>query len=121
MSATRVLMNAVVSSPARACEYNGHVPAGGAYRSIVVAWFVVSVLVFVALRTRAAPYGRHRRTGWGPQLPATWGWLIMETPAALCIAALALPVLRRDGYAQGWLLLGLWELHYVHRAFVFPF
>jgi 3-oxo-5-alpha-steroid 4-dehydrogenase 1 len=90
------------------------------YHVVTLGWLAMSLVVFVVLLLRPAPYGRHERGRWGPHLPASWGWLIMETPAVLVIGALALPLLMRDGYAQGWLLLGLWQLHYLQRAFVFP-
>jgi len=91
------------------------------YRGVLLAWFGLSAITFVALFSTSAPYGKHARAGWGPTVPPRWGWLLMEAPAAIVILVFALPPLLRAGYAQGWLLLGLWELHYLQRAFVYPF
>lgn len=91
------------------------------YRWTLWSWLALSVVTFLVLLGRSAPYGRHARGGWGPTLPARWGWLLMEAPAALVMPLLAIPSLLGDGYAQGWLLVGLWEVHYFNRAFVYPF
>ncbi|MCB1037371.1 MAG: hypothetical protein KDD47_26305 [Acidobacteria bacterium] len=74
----------------------------------------------VATGLVTAPYGRHQRGGWGPTLPARLGWVLMEAPSCLFFLALffagdhaleAVPLV----------LLGFWQLHYVHRTFVYPF
>lgn len=89
------------------------------FRAALYAWFALAAVVFVALLLFPAPYGRHRRSGWGPTLSARAGWVAMEAPAVLAIAAVAaLSGRARD--PVGLALLLLWELHYVHRAFVSP-
>jgi protein-S-isoprenylcysteine O-methyltransferase Ste14 len=91
------------------------------YYAILYGWLALSALTFGVLLGRAAPYGRHQRGGWGPGVPARWGWLLMEAPAAIVMPALALPIVLRDAWAQGGLLIALWVLHYGHRGLVFPF
>jgi protein-S-isoprenylcysteine O-methyltransferase Ste14 len=77
------------------------------------------VLVFLVLLFVSAPYGRHRRGGWGPGLPARLGWTFMESPAALVFAGVyALGAHARE--AVPLVLCALWLVHYVNRAFVFP-
>ncbi len=93
----------------------------GLYHTVLLSWLALSAITFGMLLGRTAPYGRHARAGWGRGLPPRWAWLLMEAPAAIVIAIFALPVLLRDGYAQAWLLLALWELHYLQRGFVYPF
>jgi 3-oxo-5-alpha-steroid 4-dehydrogenase 1 len=86
----------------------------------MLAIFIASPVVFIALYFFTAPYGRHTTAGWGPSLSERMGWLVMESPAVLLPAALIImspsPV-RPIALA----LLGLWELHYVYRTLVFPF
>jgi 3-oxo-5-alpha-steroid 4-dehydrogenase 1 len=86
---------------------------------MILAGLVVAMGVFVALFFINAPYGRHTRRGWGPMIPNHISWFIMESPAvilfalffALGTAPKNLPVI---------LFFVLWELHYVHRAFIYP-
>jgi 3-oxo-5-alpha-steroid 4-dehydrogenase 1 len=78
------------------------------------------VLTAIALRFIVAPYGRHARSGWGPSIPSRLGWILMEAPASLAFLGIYLAGDHRTGAAP-LVLLALWQLHYIHRAFVFPF
>ena len=89
------------------------------YWSILYTWFGVAAVTVIALCFLSAPYGRHTRGGWGPSLPSRWGWVVMETPAALAIATCF--AIRPPSSAVPWVMLALWEMHYANRAFVFPF
>ena len=81
---------------------------------------VASAIVFAVLFFIDAPYGRHRRGGWGPTIPARWSWIVMESPSVFLFGALWLanPDLRAPVVA---ILGALWLAHYVQRTFVFPF
>jgi len=95
------------------------IQAGALYSTLLPLSFLLALGVFTALFFVNAPYGRHVRQGWGPRIPARLGWLVMESPAALVFAACfwsggaprSLPLL---------VFLGLWEAHYMHRAFIYP-
>ena len=89
------------------------------FRTILIGWFVLAVAVFIILFFITVPYGRYTRRGWGPGIGSRLGWFIMESVSAL-------------GFAV-WFILGefslsavpivffiLWEIHYVHRAFIYP-
>ena len=89
------------------------------FDAFVVAWLLLAVAVFAVLFFVTAPYGRHLRRGWGPTLPARWGWLLMEAPSPLIFAAFfAIGPFNRD--ATAWVFLAMWVAHYVHRAFIYP-
>lgn len=95
-------------------------PETAIFRWAVIGVLVAAALTFVALFWVTAPYGRHLRSGWGPTLPATAGWVIMESPAVLLFAA----VYFRGSHAGELVplvLLALWQLHYLNRTFVYPF
>ena len=86
----------------------------------VATEFGLAVLTFAALFLVTAPYGRSIRSGWGPVIPSRIGWIVMESPPVLAfIAIYALGQYRSETVPL--VLLVLWQLHYVHRAYVFPF
>jgi protein-S-isoprenylcysteine O-methyltransferase Ste14 len=87
---------------------------------VTVAVLALAVPTFAALLWTTAPYGRHVREGWGPTLPSRLGWILMESPAVLAYAGIY--ALGRHALETGPLvLLAFWQLHYVHRTFIFPF
>jgi hypothetical protein len=87
---------------------------------LVGAIVVLGVLSWAALIFVTAPYGRHTRSGWGPKIPSRLAWIVMESPAVLYFAWV---YARGDHRAElvPLILLGFWQLHYIHRAFVYPF
>jgi protein-S-isoprenylcysteine O-methyltransferase Ste14 len=90
------------------------------YDWLVIAWMALAAVTFVALFFVTAPYGRFTRGGWGPRLPARWGWIIMESPSLIAMVVLfAIGDQRRSPVAI--VLLFLWVAHYFHRSFVYPF
>jgi hypothetical protein len=48
------------------------------------------------------------------------GWLIMESPAAVLFAAFFMSGSAPHGLPS-FVFLGMWEAHYLHRAFIYPF
>ena len=87
---------------------------------LILAGFILAAGVFIALLFVDAPYGRHNRRGWGVPISSNLGWLIMEAPAAVFFGLSFL-----SGSAPRsivlWVFLGMWEAHYIHRAFIYPF
>jgi 3-oxo-5-alpha-steroid 4-dehydrogenase 1 len=75
---------------------------------------------FLLLFFVPAPYGRHVRKGWGPTINNTAGWILMELPAALTLPLLVAWGTRPVNRISLVFVL-LWELHYLHRTFVYPF
>ena len=90
------------------------------FNSLLVAWFVLGAVVFAALFFIAAPYGRHMRKGWGYSVGNKLGWVLMEAPAPIVFAVCLLPGNAKVS-AVSLVFLGLWEVHYLHRAFIYPF
>lgn len=89
------------------------------FNSLLVAWFVLALIVFVALFFIAAPYGRHIRRGWGLTIENRLGWVLMEAPAPIVFAIFFLIGSRTNAVTL--VFLGLWGAHYLHRAFIYPF
>jgi len=93
---------------------------GTAYTALVAVQIVLAVVVFFALLHIDAPYGRFVRPGWGPTIPSRVGWILMEAPASVWfLAVYALGEHR--GQIVPLVMLALWQIHYVNRAFVTPF
>lgn len=90
------------------------------HRGLALAIIALGALTAIALRFISAPYGRHARAGWGPTLSARAAWIAMEAPASLGFLYVYLLGSRR-GAPAAIALLALWQAHYAHRAFVYPF
>jgi 3-oxo-5-alpha-steroid 4-dehydrogenase 1 len=86
---------------------------------LVIGWLTVAAVTAAALFFVAAPYGRHARSGWGPTIENRLGWIVMEAPAALVFAAWFAFGEQADT-TTALVFFGLWEMHYVHRAFIYP-
>jgi steroid 5-alpha reductase family enzyme len=89
------------------------------YRILLFVFAGSGALVLFVLFFVSAPYGRHSRSGWGPKIVNRWGWLFMETPASLLFFGFFLLGQRKNLVPV--LLLIVWQSHYLHRAFVYPF
>ena len=87
----------------------------------ILVWsvFALAAVTAVALRFITAPYGRHDRSGWGPTCPTRLGWVIMELPAVAWFAAVYAAGSHRAELVP-LIFLGLWQLHYLNRALIYP-
>ena len=90
------------------------------FNSLIIGWFLLAVVIFLALLFFAAPYGRHFRRGWGPAINNKVGWVIMEAAAPL-VFAVCFVLGSNANTVTTLVFLGLWEAHYIHRAFIYPF
>jgi protein-S-isoprenylcysteine O-methyltransferase Ste14 len=88
------------------------------YNGLLIAWFALAAATFISLFFIAAPYGRHARRGWGPELSDKVGWVVMEAPASVVL--LAYYVLEKPGTITALGFLIMWESHYLYRAFLYP-
>jgi steroid 5-alpha-reductase/3-oxo-5-alpha-steroid 4-dehydrogenase 1 len=87
---------------------------------LVAGMLISAMAVFIALFFIAAPYGRHSRTGWGPTISDKLGWIVMESSAPVMFFACYLTGHHNTGLVA-FAFLAMWELHYIQRAFIFPF
>jgi 3-oxo-5-alpha-steroid 4-dehydrogenase 1 len=84
---------------------------------LVAAQALAGVGALVALIFVSAPYGKHSRPGWGPQMNSRLAWMLMETPAVLAPAAIFLAT---GNWSSGAVFaLCLWEMHYLYRSYVY--
>lgn len=90
------------------------------YTLLLQCVFGAAALTFLILMFISAPYGKQERTGWGPGVNMRLGWFILELPAFASMAWF---------YWQGshslatapLILFALFEIHYFHRTFIYPF
>jgi len=90
------------------------------YRLLLDGVFASAALMFVTLLFISAPYGKQERDGWGPGVPMRFGWFILELPSFALMLWF---------YWQGehkfeiapLILFALYEIHYFHRTFIYPF
>lgn len=90
------------------------------FDGLIVAWFILAAIVCAALFFVVAPYGRHAGSRrWGPTIENRIGWMLMEWPAALVFPSCLL--FGRDmNPLTALVFVGLWEAHYLHRAYIYP-
>ncbi|MGD9143430.1 MAG: DUF1295 domain-containing protein [Dehalococcoidia bacterium] len=89
------------------------------FDGLLIGWFILAVAIFVLLLFIAAPYGRHARRGWGYTVGNKLGWVLMEAPAPVLFAAFF--VLGKEINITAVIFFIVWETHYFHRAFIYPF
>lgn len=88
----------------------------------MLLWVLIAlgIISFLTLFFVTAPYGRYAKTTWGPTIDNRLGWLIMESPSSLVFLA-CWYLGGKPTDLVSLLFLGLWQLHYAHRAFIYPF
>ncbi len=91
----------------------------GLFRVLVGLQLVLAVATMLALTFISAPYGRHKRKGWGPSMPARLAWVVMESPPVLVFAGVYLVGEHRAALVP-LLLLTCWQVHYVNRMVIYP-
>jgi hypothetical protein len=89
------------------------------YEIMIVGWFVLAAVIFVALLFVVAPYGRHVRKKSGPILSNRLGWIAMEAVAPIVFAVCF--VQGGNFSMSNAAFFAMWEVHYVHRSFIYPF
>lgn len=87
---------------------------------LLMAIFASAFLTALVLLLVDAPYGRHKRAGWGPKINTRLGWVVMESPASLAFFYFYFTGAHPQVLA-GVILMLMWQLHYVHRSFIYPF
>ena len=87
---------------------------------LLVAMFVLAVLVFINLLRSTAPYGRHARSPKLKKVGDKLGWVIMELPAVV-VFAVCYGLGDRNTDSIPLVFLCLWQIHYLHRTFIYPF
>ena len=83
-------------------------------------WVLVAIITFIYLFFVNAPYGRHIQSGWGKNISARAGWVVMESPCVILMLIFAFLVFDQLLLVHMVFLI-IWLAHYVHRSFIYPF
>lgn len=86
----------------------------------LILWVLIAVITFIYLFYVNAPYGRHIRNGWGKNISARAGWVVMESPCVILMIVYAY-IMSDQLLLVHTIFLALWLLHYIHRSFIYPF
>ncbi|KAJ8450357.1 hypothetical protein Cgig2_004814 [Carnegiea gigantea] len=89
------------------------------YLYCLLSLYLIGPPTLIALQFIQAPYGRHRRSGWGPTIPPWLAWFLMESPTVF----FSLLIYSRGQFAlslQSLCLLSVFLLHYIHRTCIYP-
>jgi len=89
------------------------------FNNLTIGWFILAVVIFISLLFFVAPYGRYARSGWGPATKNKLGWVVMES-AAPVVFAVCFALGDYKNTVTALVFFGLWEAHYIHRAFIYP-
>ena len=83
---------------------------------------VTAVLVFICLFFVDAGYGKFYTKRWGPAVGNKLGWVLMEAPVFVLMLVFYLlwEAPGRISFVP-LVFLCLFEMHYLHRSFIFPF
>ena len=88
----------------------------------IFLWIMIAVaiIVFIILFFVDAGYGIFRSSKWGYAIPNKLGWVLMEAPVAILLLAFW-AFSDRTTMLTPAIFLIMMQIHYVHRAFIFPF
>src|SRR5579864_5095530 len=90
------------------------------YNLLLLIFLISAAVTFPVLFFVDAPYGRYiGQRPQGPTIDNRLGWMVMEAPAAI-VFALCFIIGPHHNTLTAWVFLGMWEAHYIHRAFIFP-
>jgi hypothetical protein len=90
------------------------------YHFLLQAVFLASAATFLVLLFVSAPYGKQERDGWGPGINMRLGWFVLEAPAFVGMLYFYCKGSHTTAIAP-LVLFSLFQIHYFHRTFIYPF
>jgi len=90
------------------------------YYTILFSFMALACVTFIVLFFFPAPYGRYAVKARGPSVNNRLAWFVQEIPAFLMMIVYCM-VSDRPLTAATAVFLVLWEAHYLHRTFIYPF
>ncbi len=87
--------------------------------AFIWGWALLGLAVFVLLLFVTAPYGRHSRKDWGPNIPNRWAWVFMEFPSLL-VFILSFLLGPNGVQPVTWIFFAIYVSHYTNRSIIWP-
>jgi len=85
----------------------------------VWSWAILGLIIFVLLLFVTAPYGRHSRKDWGPNISNRMGWILMEFPSLL-VFILCFLLGPNQIQPVTWIFFAIYVFHYTNRSVIYP-
>lgn len=82
-------------------------------------WIGLACIVLISLVFISAPYGKHIRKGWGPEVPNKWGWIVMELVSPITFSYFFWNN-HEPKNSSLIFIFALWVFHYIYRSIIFP-
>ncbi|KAK7256865.1 hypothetical protein RIF29_30408 [Crotalaria pallida] len=89
------------------------------FHSSLITLYLIAPPTFISLFFLQAPYGKHHRPGWGPNLPPPLAWFLMESPT-LWLTLLLFPHGQRSTNPKSLVLITPFLFHYFNRTILYP-
>ncbi|CAM8999025.1 unnamed protein product [Rhodiola kirilowii] len=89
------------------------------YNALLLTPFLIAPPTFISLRFLQAPYGKNHRPGWGPSLPTSLAWFLMESPTLWLTLYLFLRG-RHAAHLKSLILNSPYLLHYFNHTILYP-
>ncbi|KAE9592017.1 hypothetical protein Lal_00038378 [Lupinus albus] len=89
------------------------------FHNSVITLYLIAPPTFISLIFLQAPYGKHHRPGWGPNLPPPLAWFLMESPT-LWLTLLLFPYGQHSSNPKSILLITPFLIHYFNRTCLYP-
>lgn len=90
------------------------------FNCFLLGMSIVALMVFIALYFIKAGYGMFRTKGWGLSVNNKVAWMLMEAPVFIVMLLMWWGSDRRS-FPVMFVFFLLFQLHYLQRAFIFPF
>ncbi len=89
------------------------------YTNTLFIWTGISIIAFLVLLFKSAPYGRYSMSSWGPSMSSRLGWILMESPTVYLMLLFMYFFSSSLGVVEI-IFTVIWMVHYVHRSFIWP-
>jgi 3-oxo-5-alpha-steroid 4-dehydrogenase 1 len=87
--------------------------------TLLWVWTLLGLATFILLLFVTAPYGRHSRKDWGPNIPDRLAWFLMEF-VSLLVFVLCFLLGPNGVQPVTWIFFAIYVGHYINRSIIWP-